>query len=765
MANSEPVRVAVEIIDKFSDDLKELEAWLEKIDGKTLNVDLDIDDGRLEEIEARLEKLEEDINATLKFKTRGYGKAKAQKEDLEGDMFSTLHLGVDKDQLRGLGNLNGGEGFNPPGKGSGLAGLTGLEGLDLADDVFDHTLENLRGFEGSSGDYADSVRRFSPEEQEAVNDWLINPAVAKAHNRGIPAKDRDGWIGPSNWDFGIGEKWGPEPRYLGDKKRLDPATDFLRGVKEMTDSLDELEGVGPNIDPDDYSFPLKTGLGDPDSNRNAAEIDFLRSINRATGNIDVGEAIFNGGRFGDLDFQASGFDPGLFFPDGSRGNYSWSIPQRVGRRTGRAYGRARAGVNGLFTRARGAMPSGAELDTSNFFANRQFKGIGDTLKKILPTNMAKWYKLVALMLPLLIALAGAAMGVVAAFGALAVAGVAMGGIGLLGWGDSLEESLRNVQREIGNLKKELFSVLRPAANAFQPFTAQLFDGLPRMVDRLVEPLQGLTDTGYDIWWLESLEGTSQWLSDLLWAASDLAPQIQAIGTAFGAAFGDWLIGFLIRMTNEVYENWEMWTKLTRSFLSIINLIYELAKVVAFVVALLEPFLTFIGRLAEYLGNDLLVALLAAIAAMWALDFALAAVAAKAGFATFAAMASSLYAAATAGGVLNGVLAWTAGILDTIIAKATLANILTGGVLLAAGAVVGYGAYRSLKSDSTASDALGGRNVPASRGSGMGPAPAGAGGGTQINIYGNVGHSEYQRLKDEFPTLYGEQAEIDEKTTK
>ena len=95
MTNTEPVRVAVEIIDNFSDELTELETRLEKIDGKNLDVDLDIDDGRLEEIEARLEALEEDINATLDIDVRGYESAKAKKEDLERDMRSTLHLDVD----------------------------------------------------------------------------------------------------------------------------------------------------------------------------------------------------------------------------------------------------------------------------------------------------------------------------------------------------------------------------------------------------------------------------------------------------------------------------------------------------------------------------------------------------------------------------------------------------------------------------------------------------------------------------------------------
>ena len=761
MANSDAVRVAVEIVDQFSDDLKELETRLEKIDGKTLDVDLDLDTGRLEEVEARLEALEEDINTTLKIKTRGYSKAKAQKEDLDGDMYSTLHLLTDKDQLRGLGNLNGGEGFNPPGKGGGLSSLAGMEGLDLADDVLDHTIQNIQGFEGSSSEYADSVRRFSPEEQDFINDWIINLDVAKAHNRGIPKDQRDGWIGPSNWGFGMGEKWGPEPRYPGDKKPIDPSTEFLRGVKEMTDSWSDLEGRGLDVDIDSSRFPLKTGLGDPDSDMTAPEIDFLRGINRA-GDVEIGEAIFNGGKFGDLPFQAKGMDPDLFFPDGrGGGEYPYSFAQRAGRRAGRGYARLSHTLGGAGAGIRSAMPSGADLDSSRFFGERQFKRIGEKLRAVLPTDMRKWYRLIAMLLPMLIALAGAAVGLVAAFGALATAGVAMMGIGLLGWGDSLGESMRNVKKEVGQLKEELFDVIRPAAIAFQPFTAELFDSLPRMVDNLVEPLQALADSNYDIWWLDSLRGASEWFSDLLWAASDLAPQIQAIGTAFGTAFGTWLINFLTRMTTEVYENWEMWAKLTRSFLAIINIIYELSKVLAFLVAILEPFFLLFGKIADLIGNDVLSAILAAVVAMWALDFVLAAIAGKGLFAIFSSWAAAIWGASSAAAVLNAVLAWTSGVLDTIIGKLGVINLLTGGLLAVTGLIIGAGAYLSLRNSESASGSVSGGNVPANR-PGMTP---GGSGGTEINIYGDVRNKEYQKLKDEFPSLYSEQSDIENRTTK
>ncbi|QSG06406.1 hypothetical protein [Halapricum desulfuricans] len=703
MANSDPVKVTVEIIDKFSDDLEKLERRLDKIDKKKLDVRLDIDDGRLEEIEARLKKLEEDINSTLKIDVRGYGAAKSKKKDLEKDMFSTLHIGVNKDRLRGLGNLSGGEGFNPPKKN--------LPQVDP------RVASNVLATEGSSSQYASSLRRFEPEEREFINDWIINPDVARAHNRGISADDRDGWIGPKNWNFGIGEKWGPEPRYPGDKERsFGPGSDFLRQIGRATRSASKLE---------------------------------------------IGDNLFSDAKFGDVRLQARGFDPDLFAPDRGSGRYPWPLPKRMSRRIGELYGGTRVKARGAMRAARsplGGLMGFLDSDPNTPMYNRKFGGITKLAKRLAPTDMKKWYRILAMLLPVLIALAGAAVGLVAAFGALATAGVALTGIGLLGWGDSTAESLNNVKRRLNELKKEIFGILRPVSALFQPFTAELFNQLPNMVENFVDPLKALVETGFDDWWLDSLNGVSEWFADLLWAASELAPEIQAIGTAFGQAFGTWLTKFLTRMTLELHDNWEMWSRLTRSFLAIINLIYELSKVLAFLIAGLEPLFILIGKLTSIIGNDLLVALTLAIAAMWALDFAMAAVAAKLGYATFAKMAAGIWAAATATGGLSGAMAILNGWLTGVVAKLATINVLSGGLLALTGLVVGYGAYSALQTKGTASDAVGGSGPSGSFSGNYGTR---VGGQTTINIYGDVGNREYNKLVDNFGPLYREQRNIED----
>jgi hypothetical protein len=39
------------------------------------------------------------------------------------------------------------------------------------------------------------------------------------------------------------------------------------------------------------------------------------------------------------------------------------------------------------------------------------------------------------------------------------------------------------------------------------------------------------------------------------------------------------------------------------------------------------------------------------------------------------------------------------------------------------------------------------------------------GGSTINIYGDVGNSEYQKLQDEFPAMYAEETETRENADK
>jgi hypothetical protein len=86
--------------------------------------------------------------------------------------------------------------------------------------------------------------------------------------------------------------------------------------------------------------------------------------------------------------------------------------------------------------------------------------------------------------------------------------------------------------------------------------------------------------------------------------------------------------------------------------------------------------------------------------------------------------------------------------------AAIAATGVGAILVGAG-ILGYMAYKRDDAGSTP------------RGSGGGDGFGGYGGGmggSTINIYGDVGNSEYQKMKDEFPAMYAEETETRENAT-
>ena len=434
-------------------------------------------------------------------------------------------------------------------------------------------------------------------------------------------------------------------------------------------------------------------------------------------------------------------------------------------RAGRAGSKAGEAVSGGLSTVGNLAREGFDMLTDDD-GNRApaIRGLRKGIRRLIP-SMHRWYQLIALVLPLLITMAGAALGAAAALGALAMAGAAMAGIGLLGYGDSISESLKNAQLRARELKKELFEVFRPVAGVFQPFTEQLFGKIPDVAEKLTDPLIGLEASGYDEFWLDALERTGNWLAELIELANELAPEIQAIGGALGRAFGDGIIRLLRWATLELYENWDAFARLGAIIVDLLLILYNLSKAVSFALSFFKPLFDIFVGISEVIGSRMTSAILAAVAAMFSLYWIGSTVATLLAAIKALAIAQAFWTAATAVGSLMGALGALSGALSFIIAKLLAINLLTGGLLLAAGLIVGGIAYKKMGSGGDASNAPGGRNAPASGFGGPSPAGAGSGmgGGTQINIYGDVGNKEYQRLKDEFPEMYEEQSEIEKET--
>jgi hypothetical protein len=667
MATSEPVEVAVEILDEFSDELNEIERRLNKIDGKRLDVELDIDAADIEAVQARLEQLEREVEANLDIDVSGYEAAKAMKADLERDMRSTLHLDVDKDRLGGIGgDLPDIDGIGPPPES--------IENTHRAVSILDFTEDDVPVLD-----------RLDDEERTVVNRF-INEDVRRLTNEYVGS---DGFAGTPTYDFGVGEDRGRSlPRRSLSVGSPEAATEFLENVQAAMDKSAELKTRKPHVR----------------------------------------------------------FSRDLFSPQPKGRGMVRPVPRR--RRVGRW-------VRGTIGRVGNTLTS----ITGNRAYDNPFENIGDRLKSVIPT-MRKWWQLIALAIPVLITLAGAALGAAAALGALAAAGALMVGIGILGYGDSLTESLTNFRRHLSETKKDVAGILQPVGDTFQPFLSSALDKLPALVNKFVDPLQRLQETGFDTFFLESLGGVADWFSTLIGMASELAPEIQAIGWALASAFGNELLKLLRWSVLELYRNWDAFASLANIVKFVIVILYNVSKAVSFALTAFEPLFRILAAMSDLLSNQWVMSILAAL---MAIGLTTAAVLKLAGALSFLAgiWAGSVVTSIIAG--ISWLYAYIKAAWMAVGANAALAASLaaaTMGLSVVAGGLAAKYAHDKFSAQQPHTGT--GYTPPATR---AGMAPTGGGYGTQINIYGDVGDKEYQKLKDEFPGLYSEQRTIEKETEK
>ena len=511
MASSDPVEVAVEILDKFSDDLKKLEKQLDRIDGKKLSVTLDIDDGGdIEEVKALLEELERNLSTKLDIDVRGEKEALAIKKALAKNETATITY-----------LTRGGDGPSG-GVGGGKGGGSSPSGMPSKDAIL---------------------------ASQTVNDLIDN------HLKRLTLDGNPDW-----YDFTIdrqGRFFGPDGSALS---MTTPETDFMRRIKKGTDvATGRTPGVplGP--------MPARPGLTRP-------ELDAQIGRNRRRNMI--GNAVRNA--------------PGVAY------------------------------------RSLRNFKMGAENVVPDNFSNvsTSFSKVYKALSKFKPTIMM-WWQLIALLIPMLITLAGAILGVAAAFGAMAVAGAGIVGLGMLGYGDSMTESMENFKRRLKSVGGEIFGILRPVSAVFQPILDGWIGGVPGQVERLVDTLKRLSE-------FESALGRAGggfvgWIDRGINAMADLSDMIGQVGLRFGGIIGDLIINLLVWATKEIYNNQEAFISLGQLLGGVISIIYNVSKAVSFAVAVFAPFFQLAAKIAGLLSNRWVVALLSIIAFLFIMQGAIVAV--------------------------------------------------------------------------------------------------------------------------------------------
>lgn len=365
-------------------------------------------------------------------------------------------------------------------------------------------------------------------------------------------------------------------------------------------------------------------------------------------------------------------------------------------------------------------------------AKRQLRGVRRILGAITPNIMDLWNAMAAL-IPVMISLGAAAIGLAGAFITLGVAAAAIGGIGLLGWGDSFSSSISNAQSRAQKLGETLFDVMQPVANTFQPILEGWMAGAPRQIQRLVGPLERMAIFADTL--SAAGAGFIGWLGDALRSMASMERQISQIALRFGDIAGAFIIDFMENMTMFAYENQEAMIQLSHTLRRLLSILLELSLVVSETLLVFSPLIGILEVITALLNTKFGRALLTGIGLFLAAKTAVAALSAavfilQGGLLKVAAGIAVNYIPAVLGAI--GVTdQWIArlGVLRGALLTTGVGALLVGGGLLL---------NEFIGPDSAGSPSGTGRSGPST-------------GGTYINIEGDVGRREMDRLLDHSQT--------------
>jgi len=349
----------------------------------------------------------------------------------------------------------------------------------------------------------------------------------------------------------------------------------------------------------------------------------------------------------------------------------------------------------------------------------------------LKPDMTFWYDILAALIPMLAAFAVHVFGVAAAMGALAVAGAAVVGLGLIGYGEDMDAAWQNATSTLADFKKELFQVFQPSAQQLASISDEFFDFAPEAMRPIAESIAELAVFEDAIF--AAFEGGSQFIADFFTTIADYEGIITQLAMRFGGILGTEIIDLFIWLTQEAYANQETLIALSRSAKYVGLAFYEVALMIAKFVATLEPLWVLLYKMSTLLGNKFAAAMIIATALLLGLLFVFAKIAIGAMNLMIALQTLGIVGSASIAGLATSAMTWLGGmqvaIMNTIrsLTALKLALISTGlGALLVGGGMILSAAYSSANEFDGPDD--GGPSWPGG-GSGSGPPPSAGGSGS------------------------------------
>lgn len=240
--------------------------------------------------------------------------------------------------------------------------------------------------------------------------------------------------------------------------------------------------------------------------------------------------------------------------------------------------------------------------------------IKNKLKKAIP-RMSTFYNLAAALIPVLVVLATQALGVAAAMGAVAVAGISILGLGLVGHGDDMASSFKNAKEQISQLGERMFEVFQPTMQTFAPIQERFFDTLPEELNQVATAMQSLTV--YSDTLFQALRGVSAWVANGFRGMARMEGMVSQLALRFGSLIGTNVNQFFSFLVEEAYSSQDMLISLGSTFKDLIVSIYGIFKAVLQVISVFQPLAAVLGWVETLLSNKLVVGLLTFVAVLGA----------------------------------------------------------------------------------------------------------------------------------------------------
>ena len=399
--------------------------------------------------------------------------------------------------------------------------------------------------------------------------------------------------------------------------------------------------------------------------------------------------------------------------------------------------------------AKGVSPDSLRLGRMGKMTKRlsgRVSNLRGIIRSAIP-SMAKWWQLIALALPALIAFAVQASGVATSMLAMAGAGAAFIGLGLVGHGNNMADSWRNAQQQLSQLKEDLYETFQPSMQTFAPIQGAFFDMLPVELAKVNDAMKNLAGSSYQYGLFDGLRGVTDWVAELLYSMEDLDDVATQVTMRFGGIIGTKIIDFFEWATIEAYRNQESLIALGGVIMSVIEIIYNLSKIFAHLVVMLSPVIDAVVWLTQVLSQPMYRALAAVIVMFTLIGVVLAktivtiakvrmafAILGITGSGAMAGLASSAVGAmATVKGAVMSAVA-SLGLLQAALVATGIGALLVGG---------GYLAYKAMKPKGPPSTGSGANYG----GSGSGSTVVNEGDTYNFNVEGSIDGPTEQKMWD------------------